>query len=268
MSGSEFDFDRDVIERSHTLPVLVDFWAEWCGPCKSLGPVLEKMATEAVDNWQLVKIDVDVHQDIAGRFQVRSIPSVMLFAAGEKIAEFTGALPESEVQAWLTTNLPTPAARQLLVIEGLLAAGEFATATSQLEALVAADPALLKARIYLAHRRMFSEPVAAVEQVADARLGDDLFERVEEVRFIGNLLQRDGASFADSPVREAYLQAISALRAEQIETALEGFIKTLVRDPRYDDEGARRCCVAILNWLGEADGRVRGYRQKIQRALN
>jgi len=268
MADAIMDFQLEVIEASRRLPVLVDFWAEWCGPCKSLGPLLEKMADEAADQWSLVKIDVDVNQEAAARYQVRSIPAVMLFVDGEMIAQFTGALPESEVKTWLVANLPTPSARQLLVIEALLQAGEFAAAVPLLEELVAADPASLLARIYLAQRLMFSDPVAALGHVADARFGDDLFERVEDIRHIGALLERDEKSFGESRVRDEYLQAIAGLREQQIETALEGFIKTLVVDPGYDDDGARKCCVAMLNWWGEADDRVRGYRQKMQRALN
>ncbi|RLA06902.1 MAG: thioredoxin [Gammaproteobacteria bacterium] len=268
MADTNTDFELDVIEASRRLPVVVDFWAEWCGPCKSLGPVLEKMAAAATDQWSLVKIDVDADQESAARYQVRSIPAVMLFVDGVVIAQFTGALPQSEVQAWLTANLPTASARQLLVIEELLQAGEFSAAIPLLEELVADYPELLAASIYLAQRQMFSDPTAALEWVADARLGDNLFDRVVDIRHIGALLQRDDESFAASKVRDDYLQAIAALREQQVETALEGFIKTLMFDPGYDDDGARKSCIALLNWMGEADSRVRGFRQKMQRALN
>lgn len=268
MSDGVLNFDQQVIERSHDLPVLVDFWAQWCGPCKSLGPVLEKIAAEAGGAWELVKIDVDANEEAAGRYQVRSIPAVMLFVAGEQVAQFTGALPESEVRTWLGSHLPSPSARQLTMVERLLAAGEFDVAEAQLEELVAADPQLPKARVYLAQRKMLSDPAAAVELVAAAGLGDDLFGQVENIRHIGALLLRDKESFAESRVRGDYLQAISDLRDQQPEAAIEGFIRTLMFDRDYDDEGARKSCIAILDWWGEADGRARGYRQKMQRALN
>ncbi len=106
MNHEVSNFSAEVIERSRTSPVLVDFWAPWCGPCRSLKPVLEKLAGEAGDRWALVTVDVDLHPDLAERFGIRGIPNVKLFHAGEIAAEFSGALPEVTVSAWLDRNLP------------------------------------------------------------------------------------------------------------------------------------------------------------------
>lgn len=268
MNDQSLNFDQQVLERSRQLPVLVDFWAEWCGPCQSLGPVLEKLAAEAVDQWALVKIDVDANQQIAARFQVRSIPAVMLFDGGEMVATFNGALPESEIRSWLANHLPTPSVRQLSTIKALLQNGEFKTAIPLLEELVLAEPEWLTPRIYLAERIMFADPSRAAELVEQARLGDDLFDQVEAVRHIARLLQRDPSTFAESPVREDYLNALTALHNGEVETALGSFIKTLIPAPDYDNQGARKSCIAIFNWLGEGDRRVRDYRRKMQQALN
>ena len=100
------DFQSDVIEASKTTPVLVDFWAEWCGPCVYLSPTLEKLAEEAGDSWTLLKVNTESQPELAAEYGIRSIPNVKLFVNGEMSGEFIGALPEEEIKRWLETNIP------------------------------------------------------------------------------------------------------------------------------------------------------------------
>ncbi len=98
-------FQTDVLDKSHDKPVVVDFWAPWCGPCRALGPTIEKLARESGGRWRLVKINTDAHPALMQRFGVRGIPAVKMFRGGAVVAEFTGALPEAEVRRWLETHL-------------------------------------------------------------------------------------------------------------------------------------------------------------------
>lgn len=98
---SQPDFENDVIAASRRKPVVVDFWAPWCGPCRVLGPTLKKLAKESAGAWRLVKINTDAHPQLARRFHVRGIPAVKLFIDGEVVDEFTGAMPEHAVRRWL-----------------------------------------------------------------------------------------------------------------------------------------------------------------------
>ncbi len=102
---SDSSFDKEVIEKSKKVPVVVDFWAEWCGPCRFLGPVLEKLSSEYEGKFILAKLDVDGNTEKAQEYDISSIPSVKMFKDGEVIAEFLGAIPESQVRKWLESNL-------------------------------------------------------------------------------------------------------------------------------------------------------------------
>ena len=106
MTSKNHNFDEDVIQTSHRKPVVVDFWAPWCGPCRILGPTLEKLAKESGGRWRLVKINADTFPDLSQRFGVRGIPAVKLFVNGAVKDEFVGALPEPALRQWLDRSLP------------------------------------------------------------------------------------------------------------------------------------------------------------------
>ena len=139
------NFETEVVAASMNVPVLVDFWAPWCGPCKSLGPVLEKLETAYAGRFKLVKIDSDQEQQIAGMFGVRSIPTCVLMVNGQPVDGFTGALPEGQVKAFLDKHLPS--ADEVLAEQeeeqalDALAEGDTDTALEKLQHAVATDPA-------------------------------------------------------------------------------------------------------------------------------
>jgi putative thioredoxin len=263
------DFATDVIERSHTVPVLVDFWAEWCGPCKILGPVLERLADANDGEWELAKLNTENHQDIAGQYSIRSIPNVKLFVDGEVVNEFVGALPEPRVVDWLRTAIPSKYRAQLAGARQLLTENGASGAIEMLQAIVAAEPGNDEATVLLGQAFLGSDHRQAVEIVERVVLGSKHYEAAEAVKTLATAYGSldNGQQLAESPVKEGYVAAIRDARSHAYEPALEGFLDVVRRDRQYDGDGARKAIIAIFKLLGEDHPLTGRYRRALSSAL-
>ncbi len=241
------DFQRDVIARSHEVPVLVDFWAAWCGPCRTLGPVLERVATTADGRWALAKVDTEQFPDDAQRYGVMSIPNVKLFVKGEVVDEFVGAVPESEVRRFLERAIPGPGSALVDEARARLAAGDPVAAREALESALATDPANTRARIALAEVLLRSEP-ERVEAVL-APLGDDQGDRAEALRVLAHWLLQAGR-LPEGAARTPFLAALSGVRSGDWDAALANVIEALRAQRGWAGGAARELGRAIYLLLG------------------
>lgn len=271
------DFQKDVVETSRVKPVVIDFWAQWCGPCRVLGPVIEKLAAEAKGKWALVKIDTDRHPDIAMQFQIRGIPAVKMVYNGQLIAEFTGAQPEAVIRQWLEKHLP----------EGLggeeeeeswqervgmaLAGGDRDEALRILESSDAeGDDAVIRKMLLVLPesvvdaRELFSS-VSAVEKF---QMEQEVLETVERLHAI-----RAGDTVpvpvegGDGSLEEAYRKGVDMLFEHDFEQALNHFLTVMQKSRAYDEDGARKACLAIFALLGEPHPITHRYRRVFSMSL-
>lgn len=258
------DFERDVLQASNEKPVVVDFWAPWCGPCQILGPLLEKLEGEAEDEWTLVKINTDDHPELSRTAGIRGIPAVKLYVEGEIAAEFTGALPEPILRRWLEEHLPAEWKELLDQAREAIASDRRPDAVSHLERLLEINPENEEARGLLARLVAFDDPDRALELLYGLEHRAE-YEAISTLREFTSLSDVD--ELPEGAGREEYFAASAKLREGDVQEAVAGLISVLQNDRYYNDDGPRRALVALFLLLGERHPTVREYRPVFNRSL-
>ena len=237
----ETEFQTAVIDRSKELPVVVDFWAPWCAPCRQLTPALERAAEARAGNVELVKINTDENQNIARAFQIQGIPAVKAFRNGREVAQFVGVLPPAQVERFFDGLVPSEA-------EQLVAAGDEAS----LRRALALEPTRRDARVKLAQLLFASDERDEALELVDGLDGDFAAEGLAaRIR-----LERE----------PGYAEAFKLLDAGSREQALDALIAAIPTADGLKDD-IRRAVVGILATYDQADPTARSYRMKLSSAL-
>jgi putative thioredoxin len=269
------DFTQHVLEESKQRPVVVDFWAPWCGPCKSLKPVLEKLAAEYGGKFLLAKVNSDDNQELAVRYGVRGIPSVKAFVNGEAVDEFSGALPEGEVRAFLDRLVPSPTDELRMQAATARAAGEFTAALQLLANASKLDPMHVGVRLDATEIMLDLNETDEATRLLGS-LPDDADPRVPQLRA---RLQFSGAAGEDEAALsarvaangndlEARLKLANLLvAAGQYEAGMDQLLEIVRRDRSFGGDIGRTTLLSVFNLLGGGE-LVSKYRRLLASALN
>lgn len=274
------DFEKDVIERSKSIPVLVDFWAEWCGPCKELGPLLEKKAREDAGRFVLAKVDVDRNQELTQIFRIQGIPAVLALVDGKLADGFQGALPEPELDAFLERIAPrqAPATESAILdrARSLAAEGQAEEAIAQLRNHLREKPDHAPGRLLLAELLVDADRAPEAEKVF-AKLSDEaqgsaagraLKARLDFAGDAGDLEELAGAVAAAPDDAEARIALGKArLAAQQYEEGLEELLEAVRLDPHGSGTEAKEAMLEVFDVLGLEDPVANDYRFKLSLEL-
>ncbi|MCW8986336.1 MAG: tetratricopeptide repeat protein [Gammaproteobacteria bacterium] len=277
---NETNFNPEVVEASHKTPVLIDFWATWCEPCKSLLPTLGRLADEYAGQFRLAKIEVEQEQNLAAQFAIRSVPTVKIMINGEVVDEFSGVLPEQQIREFINKHLNPTDNSPLQQAITAYQQGETESALMQMQAILLADSENPVVRIEFSNMLMREKRFDDARDVLDSLNAEDknnpaalaLFGQLESIKAvmaapdIDDLLQTVEKDPGNCLAREQ-LSAHYKLRGDYV-AAMEQLLQIVRQDRRYNEDAGRTELLKIFDMLSHEHELVGQYRKKLAQALN
>jgi putative thioredoxin len=257
------NFDEHVLTASNAIPVLVEFWAEWCEPCKFMEPILEKLDFEANGSWKFIMVNTELNKEVASEWGIKGVPNLKLFYKGEVIDEVSGAMSEEDLRKWLDEKLPSKAQALTMEAAQLLDLGLTNEGMAKLEAAMDEENTPNQAKLLLAKQKLWKSPeevFALLEDIKYLESAKEILLMVEAMTLEDNDLKK-GAS------KNKIMEGIVALRKQDMTKTIESLIQAIRVDKPYHEELARKLVVALFHFLGETSEITRTYRRQFDTAL-
>ncbi|HZW05083.1 MAG TPA: tetratricopeptide repeat protein [Anaerolineaceae bacterium] len=267
---NETNFEYEVLSYSENVPVVVDFWASWCKPCKVLGPLLERLATEMQGSFRLARVDVDANPNLALRFGIRSLPAVVAFSQGEVQSQFSGAQPEERVREFIAQiTPPSPANLMLEKANSLAADQDWRAAEALYRELLELRPDDPESLFGLAKSLLGQGQASEAHDLLTAFPASRFYHNARQLLpFAAALMRLHAGSLPDeTDLDAAFRNAVRLAGRGNLPAALDGLLDILRQDKRYRDGTARAVFLALLELLGEEHPQTREYRTELASTL-
>jgi len=264
---TETDFQYEVLQYSRQTPVVVDFWAEWCQPCKLLSPILEKLANQANGSFRLAKVDVDANPNLSIRYNIRSIPSVKGFLNGDIVSEFVGLLPEPKIRQFLKELVPSSADLFLEKADSMMLIQNWKEAEENYrKALINnQSPAVLLglAKSLLAQNKITEAQSILVDFPPSREF--TVAEQLQQLSLV--LATEDKVATLDNPIDMTYQRTLMLIRKGNLLAAMDGLLEVLREDKNFKNDEPRKILIALMEILGSNSEISRQYRQEMATIL-
>ncbi len=266
---NEETFIQDVLEQSEELPVIVDFWAPWCGPCRMLSPILEKLAADPSLNFVLAKVNVDNNPNLSMQYRVQSIPAVLAFLDGDMVDDFIGVQPEPKIRQFIEQLIPSELDETLNDVQSLLATRHWIQAEQMLRELMAEHPERTEVTLNLAKALLAQgDGCEARDYLKAVKDGQELIE-AEKLLPLANYLCLIAEDLTDedelSALEIQYRQGARLISRGNLEAAMDGLLDVLRQNKRYGE--ARQVMLALFALLGDDDDLTVAYRAELASVL-
>lgn len=269
---TEQTFETEVVARSREVPVVIDFWAPWCGPCRTLGPILERLADEFKGAFVLAKVNVDENPRLSQMFRVQGIPAVKAVYNGQIVNEFTGAQPESRVRAWLKQVIPAKP-DSLLETAAALEQTNPQEAAARYRVALGDEPENVEIKFSLGRLLLTQGDPEGTALLQEIDPGTPMYPRAQALLGLSDLIAeaastpRGRASAASATEEQRYREAAIAARQGAYAEAMDRLLQIVARDRSFRDDGARKAMLGLFALLGDEHPLVGEYRRKLANTL-
>jgi putative thioredoxin len=266
---TEADFEYEVIQYSQQTPVVVDFWADWCIPCKTLGPILAKLTEERQGEFRLAKVDVDENPKLANRFNIRGIPVVKGFRDSQVVGEFSGVRTEAQVRKFLEELVPGPSNLQLEKGNSLITTEDWERAETAFRQVLRDRPRHPGALLGLAKCLLTRGDGHQTLQILNEFPASHEFSSAQKLRPLADALSRsnDQPMTTENLLAATYQRALQLIRRGNLPAAMDGLLTILREDKHYHQDEARMVMIALFEILGDENPLTREYRSELASAL-